>query len=410
VAVDLPVLFLQLATIVVGAALARGLLRRLGQPSVVGDLLFGLALGPSALGLLWPEARAWLFQAEHAAVLDVLAWIGLALFMYIAGSEMSWRAGETRATLLVGLGGLAVPLLVGAFLALARPGWFFPARPGLHEVALLATVLAVSALPVLARILQDVDLLSHRIGTITIGAGTLDDLTGWTVLAAAVAGAHVGLTGHLGLNVLLLAALLLVAVLVDRRLMRLVRGRFQPSALFALLIAAVLVSAWATHAAGLHAVIGPLAVGALLSRHPPLRDYARERLGGITQVLLLPLFFVVSVAQVDLGRIAGADGLLALGLTLVAASAAKLGGVYLGARAAGMTPRASLVAGILLNARGAVGLVVARVGLDAGLLSPGGYAILVVVIVLTTVAAPPALRAYVRRLESERAKKATRRA
>lgn len=155
-----------------------------------------------------------------------------------------------------------------------------------------------------------------------------------------------------------------------------------------------------THTAGLHAVLGPLVVGAILSRHPPLRDYARTRLGDLTLALFLPVFFVLAGSQADLRLLAGTGGLTALFVVLLAGSLGKVLGVYLGARAANVTPQASLVSGILLNARGAVGLVVAKVGFDGGLLSGQGFAILVAVIALTTLAAPPALEAYLHRLEA----------
>lgn len=402
-ALDLPIFLVQLVGIVAGAGLTRALVVRVGQPAVLGDLVFGIAVGPTLFGRLAPEARASMFPSENAPALTALAWLGLVLFMFIAGAEMRWKGAENRAILLVAAGGLIVPLTFGLGLGLLRPDWFFDGGPSVRGVTLVATVLAVSALPVLARILDDVHLLGSPLGTIVMGAGTVDDLVGWTVLAL-VAGHAVGLTGGVVWNLLLIGGLLILALVADRAVTKLLAGRalLARPALFGVLVVVILAAAWLTDRAGLHAIIGPLAVGAVVSRHPRLREYARTRLGDLTTLLFLPVFFVLSGADADLGLL-GYSGLVAMAVVLVAASLGKILGAYLGGRAADMTARASIVTGLLLNARGAVGLVVAKVGLDAGLLSSQGYALLVVVIVLTTMMAPPALRFYVRRLPASAA-------
>jgi len=397
-------LLLPLLAIVAGAALLRALATRLGQPPVFGEFILGLLLGPTVLGHLWPQAHDAILTGEARTVVEVTGWLGLVFFMYVAGAETRWVAAEPRTTALVAAGGLLVPFALGLALALAQPGWFLSGTARSGGTIVVAVVMAVSALPVLARLLADVGLARAPLGAVVLGAGTIDDVVGWMVLALAVAPGSVGLTGNLALNSLLLATLLAAALLLDRGItvwLRRHREIGSPTH-FVVLVIAILGAAFLTHLAGLHAFLGPFAVGALVSRHEPLRRYAHERLQGMTSVLLLPAFFVLVGADVDLALLARREAALALVACFLVASLGKLVGCYVGGRAAGMRTPAALAAGLLLNARGAVGLVVAKVGHDVGLLHDAGYAILVLVILLTTLLAPPTLALYVRWLAREK--------
>jgi Kef-type K+ transport system membrane component KefB len=378
-------LFLALAVIVAGAALARWAFLRLRLPGVVGELLLGIALGPSLLGWLWPDGHGALFPASGAPILHALSWVGLALFVYHVGLEMHWEHGDLRPVLLVALGGLLVPMASGVLLAAASPSWFFAGAGEWPGRLMVGIVLTVSALPVLARILEDLGMLGSRLGSVALGAATVDDVVGWTLMAVVAAAGSVGLTGLLWANVLAVAGLG-AALWVGASVLR--KRMVARPAPFPAVMAAVLLAAWLTEAAGLSAVLGPLAVGAFLSGVPAMREDSRRRIGDVTKVLLLPIFFVMSGAAVDLRLLPMPAMLLPLAILLASASLAKVAGCSLGARAAGLPWRDGLAAGSLLNARGAVGLVVVRVGLDAGLFSVGGYSLLVVVVALTTLAAP----------------------
>lgn len=393
---DLAQLVLPLLVVVGGAALFRAGFQRLGQPAVLGELILGIVLGASLLGWLWPGAQQALFASEAMPALQALGWIGLALFMFSVGTEMRWHGGDGRASAKLALGGFALPFALGVALAATNPSWFFDGAASVQHLALVGVIMCVSALPVLARILEHYRMLDQPFGSLVLGAGALTDLFAWGILALVVGAGAIGLTGNFLLNVAIVGLVLGGAYAAARGLSRVMASRKgEPgNGTLALLVCAILGASWLTQAAGLHALVGPLAVGAIVSRNPQLQGFARGKLQGLTMVLFLPAFFVLAGLDTNLTLLASSTGLLAFGAVLAAASLGKLAGSWLGGRAAGLGTEERVTAGILLNARGAVDLVVAKIGLDMGLLSPRGFALLVLVIVVTTCVAPPALTAY----------------
>lgn len=399
-ATDLVQFFGALAVLVALAAFARQVARWAGQPAVLGELLLGIVLGPTLLGWAWPDAHGYLLEGGNAPLLDALAWVGLVLFMLAAGAEMAWRPSNGVAAAGIASGGLLLPAAAGAVLALMAPEWFFDGAATGPRILIVATIMTVTALPVLARILSDLGILGTTTGAATMAAATIDDIAGWIALALAAAAGSPGLTGSLAGNLLLVAAVLAGAFLLDYILTP-VLGRHMPkdpAHLFVGVVVATFAAAVLTHMAGLHAVVGPLAVGAIVSRHPPLRNEVAQRFKGVAFVLLLPMFFILTVGQADLRLVASGPGLIAALVVLLIATGGKVVGCYVGARVARLTHAQGVAAGILMNARGAVGLVVAKVGYDAGLLAPHGFALVVLMIVATTLLAAPMLAWHLRRV------------
>jgi Kef-type K+ transport system membrane component KefB len=385
-------LLLALAAIVAGAAAFRFLFERLGLPTVAGEIVFGILAGPSLLGWAAPEWHRELL-VEQRPVLDGLAWLGLALFILQVGLTTRWEGDAARSTVRTAMGGLILPLATGLALGVLVPHWFLAEGASFRGVLLVGVAITVSALPVLARILEDVGLAGSRIGAIAIGAATLDDLIGWALLGLlAVAGTQGAVVGF---AVGVAAALAVAAALVlgERFAARRLDAVQHPSGgLFVGVVAAALFAAAFTDAVGLSAVLGPLGIGLLLARHHAMREGLLERLGQLTRAVLLPVFFVQSGAAVDLGPFGDAALLLPLVVVLVLATLSKVVGCALGGRTAGLSWREGFGLGALLNARGAVGLVVLAVGLEQGLLSTTGYSLLVVVVAATTTLAPIASR------------------
>lgn len=386
---ELDSLLLELLVFVVGASVFRWIAAKLHQPTVVGELVLGILLGASALGRLWPQGHAVLFPAENRVFLEALSWIGLVIFMYLAGAELRWTSHEAKPTIAVALGGLFIPFLIGSLLAITRDDWFFRGPASFSGVVLVAIAFTVSALPVLARILEDLHMMRFSVATIAMGAATIDDATAWIVLAL-VGGAAVGLTGILGINLAVIVGVFLLALFADRTLRPWFRDHDEipKTRVFTWLIVAIFGSAFLTHAAGLHAVLGPFAVGAVVGRHAAVRAYAETRLGDLTRILLLPAFFILAGADIDLSLVSDRVGILTVLLVAALATMAKVSGILAGGIAIKLPLRDSIGLGFLLNARGAVGLVVARVGLDEGLLSTRGFTLIVLMVTLTTLAAP----------------------
>lgn len=390
-AFDLAAFLIQFLVIVGGAALFRRLARVGRQPGVVGELLFGLMIGPSLLGWAWPQAYEIFFPAENRPLIEALGWIGLILFIYTVGGELQWSPAESKPIFFVALGGLLTPFILGSVLALGAPQWFFPGGIATFEgMILMGVIMSVSALAVLGRFLADLHLLGSRISAITLGASTIDDVVAWILLGLIGGGASVGLFGDFNLNLLVVAIIFGVALVIDRYLTPFFKrqmGRHNPM-LFVVLLLAIFASALITHEAGLHAVLGPFAVGAIISRHEGIKEYAQMRLGETTNALFLPAFFVLAGMNVDLTILPYPGGLVALVATIAVATLSKLSGAILGGRIGRLDFATSMQVGSLLNARGAVGLVVAQVGFSAGLLSDAGFAVLVVMIAATTFLTP----------------------
>lgn len=399
-ATDLVRFFGALAALVAMAAFARQAARWSGQPAVLGELLLGIALGPTLLGWAWPAAHGFLLGGPNAPLLDALAWIGLVLFMLVAGAEMEWRPANGLAALGVAGGGLVLPATLGVLLAIARPDWFFDGPANGPAILMVATVLTVSALPILARVLSDLALIERPTGAITMAAATIDDVAGWIALAIAAGASSPGLTGSLAGNILLVLAVLVAAFVLDVLLADRLRPLLpkEPAHLFVGVVVATFLAALLTHEAGLHAVVGALAVGAVVSRHHQLRDVVADRFRGVAFILLLPMFFITTVGSADLRLVAQHGGFVAVLVVVVAASAGKVLGAYAGARAVGLGHAKGIAIGLLMNARGAVGIVVAKVARDAGLLSASGFALMVLVIVATTLLTAPAMAWHVRRV------------
>ncbi|MEU6056787.1 cation:proton antiporter [Streptomyces sp. NPDC047097] len=391
-------------TVVVLAAALSALARRIGQPPVIGQVLAGIVLGPSVLGRLPGDPSALLVPDEVLPYLGVLGQVALVLFMFSVGCELdtSLLRHQGRTVTSVSLAALAVPMAAGAALGWAvvargaepegvPSGWAFPLY--------LAVALSITAMPVLASIIRDRGLAGTVPGLVATAAAALTDVAGWLVLAGVVALA--GSEAHSPAVVGgLLVCYLLVMLLLVRPVLR--RAYALPGALRdGPLIAAALLSGWATNALGLHAMFGAFLAGLLMPRRgdgrpdPGLVSWA-DRVGG----LLLPVFFITTGFSVDIGGL-GAGDLLLLVVLLAVAIAAKLGGCACAARLGGRSWRESAVIGALMNTRGLTELIALNVGKQAGLLDDRWYALLVVVALVTTAMTGPLLSWFRRDAEAD---------
>jgi len=397
----MPHLLLQLAVILATARVLALLLRRLGQPAVIGEMIAGFVLGPIVFGALAPEWHAALFPPGRLAALEALSQLGLVLFMFVVGAELRAPEGARArvvAAAWVGLPGVLLPAAFGLAIAPLLHARFAPAGVGAWPFALfMAASMAITAFPVMARILKDRGLTRSPVGQLSLAATAIADVLVWILLAFVVASIGSQGWGAFARTIggLLLASAFAFGVLrplVARLLARHARDSRPDGAVLGVLLIGACAMAAATEWLGLHALFGAFLAGACLPRDDRLLDTLAERLEHVAVLLLMPVFFALAGLATRADAFAGA-GLSALLLILAAAVLGKVLGAGGGARIAGFGWRDSLAVGSLMNARGMMELIVLKVGLDAGVIGADLFTLLLAMTIVTTLMATPMLDA-----------------
>jgi len=396
-------LLLALAVVVATARIVGGVFTLLRQPAVIGEVAGGIMLGPSLLGMYFPEAYAVLLPPETVPLLSVVAQLGVVLYMFIVGLELDLQILRTsgHATLAISHASIVVPLVFGVLLAFGLYGPFANHGISFTPFALfLGVSLSVTAFPVLARILGDKGLSKTPLGMLALTCAAIDDVTAWCLLAFVVSITQT--TGQeaivtLGLTI---AYILLMMGIVRPLTARLVpgveRGALNQSGL-ALVCVALLVSALATEFIGIHAIFGAFLLGAVIPHESRLAADVTGRLDDLVRVMFLPAFFALTGMRTEIGLLnTWQDWAICL-VIIVIATAGKFGGTFVAARVAGLPRSDSAVLGVLMNTRGLVELIVLNIGLDVGVLSSGLFTMLVLMAVVTTFMAGPALDLLMRR-------------
>ncbi|MGN9913452.1 cation:proton antiporter [Phytohabitans sp. LJ34] len=406
---ELLIFLLQVGLLLLLASSFGRLATRLGLPAVVGELSVGVLLGPSVLAHLAPSLSSWLFPArvEQFHLLDAVGQIGVLLLVGITGIHMDMGMVRRRGAAAAGIsiGGLVVPLGFGIAVGLALSGSLMPADTDPVVFALfMGVAMCVSAIPVIAKILMDMRMLHRNIGQLVLTAGMVDDAFGWVMLSIVSALATTGLqTGNVVTSVASMFAVVLAAFTVGRPL---ARAGFRFAARTAdsgptVAIAAtmILLGGVGTHALGLEAVFGAFVCGILIgSAIGPGRPHLAP-LRTVVVSVLAPIFFATAGLRMDLTSLGEPDVLVAGLLLVVVAILGKFAGAYLGARISRLNHWEGLALGAGLNARGVIGVVVAMVGLQLGILSVQAYTIVVLVAIVTSLMAPPILRLTMARIE-----------
>lgn len=411
-------LFLFLAEVVVlflAARIGGEIAARLRIPLVVGELVMGILLGPSLLGWLWPDGFEALFPSAPSQrnLLEVVSWLGIVLLVLLAGMET--RLGvlrQARGAVVGGwIGGFGVPLAAGFALGMAAPGELIPA--GIDPIVFsvfLATALSISAIPVIARILLDLDVYGTRVGAIIIASAVGHDTVGWIVLAIVTGLVSGGLeAASIARTTLLTAAFIVAAFTLGRPLvraaMRISRNSLRaPFAQVSMMLFLALAFGAVTQAIGVHLVLGAFVAGVLVGKVRRTDPEARRSLQQVSMGFFVPFFFAYTGIKVDLAAL-GDGGLAFAAVAVVVACLAKVVGGGVGTWLGGLPPWEAAAVGFGLNARGAMELVIAAIGLSIGVLNATSYATIVLIAVVTTLMAAPSLEFCINRAGPEARRK-----
>ena len=389
--------FLQVFVILAAARVVGRLARRVGQPQVVGEMIAGVLIGPSLFGLIFPEAQRYLFPEDSLKTLYVGAQLGVGLYMFLVGVEFNTDLfiRRARGAAAVAVFGMVVPLALGAGLAVwlvQVPGLFTEEVSLLEAMLLLGSAMAITAFPMLARIIYERGLTGTSLGTLTLAAGAIGDGAAWCIFAIVLAsfggGAAVAVKAVVGG----IAFCAIVLTLGRRWLTRLGaaadRAQQLTPSLLATVLMLVMLAAWTTDAIGMHSVFGGFLLGVAMPRGTLTRELQRQ-LAPFTVVFLLPLFFTFSGLNTRLDMVDSAQMLVVAVIVLIAACLGKGVACWAAARWQGEDHRTALAVGTLMNARGMMELILLNIGWQRGVIQPGLFSVLALMAIVTTLMASP---------------------
>jgi Kef-type K+ transport system membrane component KefB len=396
---DLFTLVLQVAVVLFVSRAVGMLFRRFGQPQVVGEMVAGILLGPTLLGWAAPGVAKFIFPAASLGYLNGLSQIGLVFFMFLVGASLNPKElrehGHTA--ILTSHASIVTPFCLGSALALLLyPRLSHAGIPFANFALFMGSAMSITAFPVLARILTERNLLSSRMGTLSLSCAAVDDVTGWCILAYIVVLVRIQssavspwtmVAGAITYILVMIVGVKRLLALFEKSFRR--HGRITENAL-SLLIVLALASALTTERLGIHSLFGAFFLGAIL---PKSADFTRAlclKLESMTTVALLPLFFAYSGLRTSINVVHGTLWIYTL-LVIAVAVAGKFGGSTLAARISGASWTDASALGILMNTRGLMELVALNIGLDIGVISPTVFTIMVLMALVTTCMTSPLL-------------------
>jgi Kef-type K+ transport system membrane component KefB len=401
---DLAALLFAVATMLVMSRIASEIGKKIGLPMVMGELLIGVILGPTVFGAMAPEFYPTIFpfgtNPAFTLALDAIVSLAAVLLLFVTGLEL--RLGlflyHGKTAISTGIGSMLLPFASGFALAWYRPQWFTVDSGGgshLLFALFLGTAMAISALPVIARILLDMKLLKTEIGTVIIAAAVFNDLVGWIFFSFILSlagensgGASVG--GNLAAIIIFATFMLVFGRYGINRLLPWVQSSLSwPGGVLALSLGLCLFSAAFTEFLHIHAILGAFIAGLTIGDSAHLREQAREIMHQFVTNFFAPLFFVSIGLKVDFLEHFDVS---VVGLMLLLAFIGKVIGAGLGARFGGMSSRHSLAVGFGLNARGAMEIILGSLAYEAGLINHVVFVALIIVALVTSISSAPMMR------------------
>jgi Kef-type K+ transport system membrane component KefB len=395
----LAILLLQIITIIAVARLFGFFCKKIGQPSVVGEIVAGIFLGPSFIGHYFPEVAGFLFPAQSLGNLQFLSQIGLILFMFVIGMELDLNVLKTKANdaIVISHASIMFPFALGVGLAYFIYEQFSPEGINFLSFALFTGIaMSITAFPVLARIVQERGLTKTRLGMIVITCAAADDITAWCILATVIAIVKAGAAGSAIFTIILALGYVFIMLRVVQPFLKKVgdiysnkEGLSKP--IVAIFIMTLIVSAYVAEIIGIHALFGAFMAGVIMPANINFRSIFIEKVEDVSVVLLLPLFFVFTGLRTQIGLLNDPQMWGICLLIIGVAVFGKFVGSAVAARLVGQNLRTSLMIGALMNTRGLMELVVLNIGYDLGVLTPEVFAMMVIMALVTTFMTGPAM-------------------
>jgi Kef-type K+ transport system membrane component KefB len=393
------ILLMQVIVILVVARLVSAVFLRIGQPSVIGEMIAGIILGPSLLGMIIPKVMSSLFIPSSMGALRSLSQIGVILFMFIVGTEINARQlqEKARAAVVISHASIIVPFFLGVTVSLFIYRPYAPSNIPFTSFALfLGVAMSVTAFPVLARIIEERGISNSYLGSTAIACAAVDDVTAWCVLASVIAVVKTDGIGSSALTIILALTFtaFMIFILKPQLNRWLSKHEESPKNGNGLVIGALIIaflSAHVTEVIGIHALFGAFLAGAVMPNTSAVRSFLKERLATFSSAALLPLFFAFTGLRTQISLLDDWQSWIACAGIITVAIAGKLGGSMLAARWSRMNWSDSISIGVLMNTRGLMELVVLNIGYDLGILTERIFAMMVLMAIVTTCMTGPLL-------------------
>ena len=395
----LTILLLQIIVIIAIAHLFGFLFKKIGQPAVIGEIFAGIILGPSVIGLFFPQINHFLFPPASLGTLNFLSQIGLIFFMFIIGMELDLKAIRKQAydAVIISHASIIIPYTLGMGLAYFIYQDYAPAGTSFLSFALfMGIAMSITAFPVLARILQEKGLTRSKLGAMALTCAAADDLTAWCILAAVIAlvksGSSISALYTIGLAVVYVLLMFKVVRPALKKIEHIYHEQEKMrTPIIALLFIMLIVSSYVTSIIGIHSLFGAFIAGVIMPSGFSFRKIVIDKIEDVSIVLLLPLFFVITGLRTEIGLLNEGHLWITFGWILMVAVVGKFGGSAFAARIVGQSWKDSLSIGVLMNTRGLMQLIVLNIGYDLGILSPEIFAMMVLMALVTTLMTGPAL-------------------
>lgn len=395
----LAILLAQIITIIIVARFFGWVFRKIGQPSVIGEIIAGIVLGPSLLGLYFPEFSISLFPVESLGNLQFLSQIGLILFMFVIGMELDLKVLQNRAkeAIVISHASIVIPFALGIGLAYFVYFKFAPEGVAFLPFALfMGIALSITAFPVLARIVQERGIHKTKLGAIVITCAAADDITAWCLLAAVIAivkaGTFVSSLYIIGLAIAYVLVMLFVVKPFLKKIGELYGTKNSLNKpVVAIFFLTLIISSYCTEIIGIHALFGAFMTGVIMPDITKFRNLFIEKVEDVSVILLLPLFFVYTGLRTEIGLINDPYLWKVTGFIVLVAVVGKFFGSALAAKFVGQSWRDSLTIGALMNTRGLMELIVLNIGLDLKVLTPEVFTMMVIMALVTTFMTGPTL-------------------